>query len=41
MDEIKRGDYRIHVFLEQTKDLKMPKDSKVDPIIEILCLGQK
>ena len=38
---MKRGDYRIHVFIEKTKDLKVPKDSTVDPIIEISCLGLK
>ena len=26
IDEMKRGDYRIHVFIEKTKDLKVPKD---------------
>ena len=41
IDEMKRGDYRIHVFIEKTKDLKVPKDSTVDPIIEIWCLGLK
>jgi hypothetical protein len=41
VDEMKRGDYRIHVFLEKTKDFKVPQDSTVDPIIEISCLGLK
>lgn len=39
--EMKRGDYRIHVYVEKAKDLKVPDDSTIDPLIEISCLNLK
>ena len=39
--EMKRGDYMIHVFVEKAKEIKVPKNSTVDPLISIECLGQK
>jgi|LauGreDrversion4_2_1035121.scaffolds.fasta_scaffold865912_1 hypothetical protein len=33
--EMKRGDYRIHVYVEKAKDLKVPDDSTIDPLVEI------
>ena len=38
---MKRGDYRIHIYIEKTKELKVPLDSTIDPIIEISSLGLK
>lgn len=38
---MKRGDYMIHVFVEKAKEIKVPKNSTVDPLISIECLGQK
>ena len=39
--EMKRGDYRIHVYVEKAKDLKVPDDSTIDPLVEISCLNLK
>jgi hypothetical protein len=36
---MQRGDYRIHVYIEKAKDLKVPEDSTVDPLIEVSCLN--
>ena len=38
---MKRGDYMIHIFVEKAKEIKVPANSTVDPLIEITCLGQK
>jgi len=39
---MKRGDYMIHVKIEQAKNLKLEDPSdKVDPIVQINCLGQR
>lgn len=38
---MKRGDYMIHVFIEQAKNLKVPPESTVDPIVQIDCLEHK
>ena len=39
--EMKRGDYMIHIFIEKAKEIKVPANTTVDPIIEVSCLGQK
>jgi hypothetical protein len=39
--EMKRGDYRIHIYVEKAKDLKVPEDSTIDPLVEISCLNLK
>ena len=36
---MKRGDYMIHVLIEQAKDLKVDAEDTVDPIVEVKCLG--
>ena len=38
---MKRGDYMIHVLVEQAKALKVPDGDVIDPIVEISCLGQR
>lgn len=38
---MRNGDYMIHILLEKAKDLKCPKDSTVDPMLEVTSLGQK
>jgi len=30
---MKRGDYMIHVYVEQAKNLKVPPELTVDPIV--------
>jgi hypothetical protein len=30
---MKRGDYMIHIYIEQAKDLKVDAEDTVDPII--------
>jgi hypothetical protein len=38
---MKRGDYMIHVYIEQAKDLNIAPDEVADPIVEIKCLGMR
>ena len=38
---MKRGDYVIHIFIENTKEIKTPPNSTLDPMFEIQCLGLK
>ena len=38
---MKRGDYMIHIFLEKSRDFKVPENGTVDPIFEIQALGEK
>jgi hypothetical protein len=38
---MKRGDYLIHVFIEQARQLKCPAERTVDPMIESEVLGEK
>jgi len=38
---MKRGDYMIHVYIEQAKNLDVPEGATVDPIIEINCLNER
>ena len=37
---MKRGDYMIHVMIEQAKNLDVPEGEVVDPIVEVSCLGE-
>ena len=39
--QMKRGDYMIHVYVEQAKNLKIDGDSTVDPIVEVVCMGER
>ena len=39
--KMKRGDYMIHVMVEQAKNLKVPDGEVIDPIVEISCLGER
>ena len=36
-----RGDYMIHIMVEQAKDLDIPEGDVIDPIVEINCLGER
>lgn len=38
---MKRGDYMIHVMVEQAKNLKVPDGDVIDPIVEVSCLGER
>jgi hypothetical protein len=38
---MKRGDYMIHVYLEQAKEMMIDADATVDPIVELSVLGEK
>lgn len=38
---MKRGDYMIHVYVEQAKSLKVDAGETVDPMVEISCLGDR
>ena len=40
LGEMRKGDYIIHVFLEQSRALQMPGKDIVDPIIKVKCLGK-
>ena len=38
---MKRGDYMIHVYIEQAKNLDVPEGEVVDPIVEVNCLNER
>lgn len=38
---MKRGDYMIHVMIEQAKNLKVPDGDVIDPLVEVSCLGER
>jgi len=37
--QMKRGDYMIHVFIEQGKNFKVDESDTIDPLVEMNCLG--
>ena len=39
--QMTRGDYLIHVFIEQGRQMKCPENRTVDPMIECSVLGEK
>lgn len=39
--QMKRGDYMIHVYVEQAKNLKVDAEDTVDPLVEVKLLGMK
>mmetsp|Transcript_119335 Transcript_119335/g.166510 ORF Transcript_119335/g.166510 Transcript_119335/m.166510 type:complete len:197 (+) Transcript_119335:39-629(+) len=41
VEKMKRGDYMIHVYVEQAKNLGVDEGDTVDPMIEISILGEK
>ena len=41
VEQMKRGDYMIHVMIEQAKNLKVPDGDVIDPIVEVSCLGER
>ena len=38
---MKRGDYMIHLMIEQAKELKIKEGKTIDPIVEIKILGER
>lgn len=38
---MKRGDYLIHIYVEQAKDIKVAEEQTVDPIVEIKFNGDR
>jgi len=38
---MKRGDYMIHVYVEQAKNLDVPEGEVIDPIVELNILGER
>jgi hypothetical protein len=38
---MKRGDYMIHLMVEQAKELKIAEGKSIDPIVEIKILGER
>jgi len=38
---MKRGDYMIHVYVEQAKNIKVDAEDTVDPLVEIKCFENK
>ena len=38
---MKRGDYMIHVYIEQAKNMDVPEGEVIDPIVEICCLNER
>jgi hypothetical protein len=38
---MKRGDYMIHILVQEAKNLTIAAGETVDPMVEISCLGVK
>jgi hypothetical protein len=38
---MKRGDYMIHVYVELVKNIDIDEGEVVDPVVEIVCLGER
>jgi len=38
---MKRGDYMVHIYIEQAKKLKVEAGDTVDPLVEVACMGSK
>ena len=38
---IKKGDYLIHIFIQEARNLRMKGSDTVDAIIEVNCFGKK
>lgn len=39
--QMKRGDYMIHVMIEQAKNLLVDAEDTVDPIVEVKCMNAR
>ena len=39
--QMKRGDYMIHIYVERAKNLLVDAEDKIDPIVQINCLGER
>jgi hypothetical protein len=38
---MKRGDYMIHVMIEEAKNLLIDAGETADPMVEVTCLNEK
>ena len=38
---MKRGDYMIHIYVEQAKNMDVEEGDTIDPIVEINCLNER
>jgi hypothetical protein len=38
---MKRGDYMIHIYVEQAKEINVKEGRHINPIVEIKVLGQR
>jgi len=36
---MKRGDYMIHIYVEQAKNIMVDAEETRDPLVQINCLG--
>jgi len=41
LSKMKRGDYMIHIYVEQAKNILVPAPHTRDPLVQINCLGEK
>lgn len=41
VSSMKRGDYMIHIYVEQAKNMDVEEGSTIDPIVEISCLNER
>jgi hypothetical protein len=39
ISKMKRGDYMIHIYVEQAKNIKVDAEETRDPLVQINCLG--
>jgi len=38
---VKKGDYLVHLFIQESRNLRMKGAETVDPIIEVSCMDKK
>lgn len=41
LSKMKRGDYMIHIYVEQAKNILVPAEHTRDPLVQINCLGER
>lgn len=41
LSKMKRGDYMIHIYVEQAKNFLVEAEQTLDPLVQINCLGER
>ena len=41
LSKMKRGDYMVHIYVEQAKNFLVEAEQTLDPLVQINCLGER